>query len=90
MEGWERAYRGLLSTARMEKHPTPPQLIFISLSYSVAPISPPSAEYDRDEIRITIKELEILKESFRDLNQRLQRIGYKLIKNRYGWHWLKV
>jgi len=29
---------------------------------------------------MVIKELEILKESFRDLNQRLQRTGYKLIK----------
>jgi len=39
---------------------------------------------------MVIKELETLKESFRDLNQRLQKIGYKLIKGRYGWYWLKV
>jgi len=29
---------------------------------------------------MVIKELEPLKESLRDLNQRLQRMGYKLIK----------
>jgi len=59
------------------------------LPYPVAPISPPSAGYGKDA-EMVIKELEILKESFRDLNQRLQRMGYKPIKNRYGWYWLKV
>jgi len=38
---------------------------------------------------MVIKELEPLKENFRNLNQRLQRVGYKLIKTRYGWYWLK-
>jgi len=60
------------------------------ISREVAPLSPPRAGYGKDEIRITVKESEILEESFRDLNQRLQRMGYKLIKNRYGWYWLKV
>jgi len=82
---------GLLSTDhRRVRHSISPQLIIESLSYSVAPVSPPSAEYDRDEIRITVKELEPLKGSFRDLNQRLQRMWYKLIKGRYCWYWLKV
>jgi len=56
------------------------------LPYPVAPISPPRAGYGKDA-EMVIKELEILKESFRDLNQRM---GYKPIKNRYGWYWLKV
>jgi len=60
-----------------------PQLIIESLPYPVAPLSPPSAGYGRDE------ELESLKESFRDFNQRIQKIGYKPIKTRYGWYWLK-
>jgi len=81
---------GLLSTAhRRVRHSISPQLIIESLPYSVAPTSPPSAEYGRDEIRITVKELEPLKGSFKDLNQRIQKIGYKLIKNRYGWYWLR-
>jgi|GEM_PF-6605249 len=59
---------------------------FESLPYPVAPISPPSAGYDGDEIKI--KELGIIKENFKDLNQRPQKISYKLIKsNLHGWYW---
>jgi len=77
----------------LDQSPLSPPSVFTFLSYPVAPLSPlkpPRAGYGKDEIRITVKELEPLKESFRDLNQRLQKIGYKLIRsNLYGWYWRK-
>jgi len=82
--GWERDYRGLPLDNLGGETSRITLVSFESLPYPVAPISPPRAGYGKDEIRITVKELDPLKEDFRELNNRFQRMGYKLIKNRYG------